>query len=460
MSSFRFVDLFAGIGGFHATLGAVNGGTLAMASEIDAPAARIYAQNWGDRPEGDIIPLTEAQMEVPAHEVLSAGFPCQPFSKSGFQRGINEARGTLFFNILRILQERQPPVVMLENVRNLAGPRHRETWSTIVRLMQEAGYKVATVPTVFSPHFLPPELGGRPQIRDRVFIMATYVGDPDRARALSTHEPLVPRGPVGSWNPDDWDIFKTPIGPEQRPLVQADDEVERLDEYRLSEADSYVIDVWADFADRLRAKGVSKLPGFPIWADHFTHLEALDIDEGTPEWKANFLRKNATFYTEHREVIDGWLRTHRNLQDLPASRRKLEWQAQSAGSLRDTVMHLRPSGLRAKRPTYLPALVAITQTSILGARGRRISPREAARLQGLPDWFGFDGQRDALTYKQLGNGVNVGAASFMLRTHVEQDQALIAETDPSLVQSILSAPSNPDLALVNPHEKPTARAAA
>lgn len=457
MPSFRFVDLFAGIGGFHATLGAVNGGSLAMASEIDAPAASIYTQNWHQAPEGDIIPLTDDAMAVPHHEVLSAGFPCQPFSKSGFQRGINEARGTLFFNILRILQERKPAVVMLENVRNLAGPRHRETWATIVRLMQEAGYKVSTRPTVFSPHFLPPELGGRPQIRDRVFIMATYVGDPDRARELSPNEPLVPRAAVGTWNPDDWDIFKTPIGPERLPLVQPDHEVERLEDYRLSEVDSYVIDVWADFVERLRRKGVSKLPGFPIWADEFAHLDALEIDEGTPAWKADFLRKNATFYTEHRDVIDPWLRAHGNLQDLPASRRKLEWQAQSTEALRDTVMHLRPSGLRAKRPTYLPALVAITQTSILGSRGRRISPREAARLQGLPDWFGFEGQRDALTYKQLGNGVNVGAANFMLRTHVEQDAELIAETSPDTAHAILSAPRNPDDALAA--QEPVIRAA-
>ncbi|ROR65341.1 DNA (cytosine-5-)-methyltransferase [Agrococcus jenensis] len=447
MSSFKFVDLFAGIGGFHAALGAVNGGTLAMASEIDAPAAAIYAQNWDEAPEGDIIPLTESRMAVPAHDVLSAGFPCQPFSKSGFQRGINEARGTLFFNILRILQERKPSVVMLENVRNLAGPRHRETWATIVRLMQDAGYKVSTTPTVFSPHLLPPELGGRPQIRDRVFIMATYVGDPARARALSPNVPLVPRGAIGGWNPDDWDIFKTPIGPDQRPLIQPDQEVVRLDDYRLTEADSYVIDVWADFVNRLRKKGVSKLPGFPIWADHFTHLEALEIGEDVPTWKADFLRKNSAFYSEHQDVIDAWLLAHGELRDLPASRRKLEWQAQSTAALRDTVMHLRPSGLRAKRATYLPALVAITQTSILGSRGRRISPREAARLQGLPDWFTFGGQRDALTYKQLGNGVNVGAAAFMLRTHVERDAKLIEETSPAVVNAILSAPRNPDEAL-------------
>lgn len=450
MTKFSYVDLFAGIGGFHAALGAVGGGRLAMASEIDTAAAAVYAHNWGEAPKGDIIPLTEGVMHVPAHDVVAAGFPCQPFSKSGFQLGINETRGTLFFNILRILQERRPSVVLLENVRNLAGPRHTETWATIVRLLQDSGYKVATVPTVFSPHFLPPHLGGRPQIRERVFIMATYVGSAERARALSEDKPLVARAPVDGWNPLEWDIYRTPVGPEGEPLVQPESDVDDVDALKLSESDSLIIDVWADLVARLRGSGVQKLPGFPVWADEFVHLDALEIEPDTPAWKASHLRKNAEFYTENRRVIDAWLRDWGNLRMLPASRRKFEWQAQDAANLRDTVMHLRPSGLRAKRPTYLPALVAITQTSILGARHRRVSPREAARLQGLPDWFGFGDQRDALTYKQLGNGVNVGAAHFVLRTHVERDAELIAETNPGLVDAILSAPRNPDHALATP----------
>ena len=86
-------------------------------------------------------------------------------------------------------------------------------------------------------------------------------------------------------------------------------------------------------------------------------------------------------------------------------------------------MHLRPSGLRAKRATYVPALVAITQTSILGDRRRRLSPREVARLQGLPEWFDFGDQPDAATYKQAGNGVNVGAAYHVFREHVLANSA-------------------------------------
>ena len=83
-----------------------------------------------------------------------------------------------------------------------------------------------------------------------------------------------------------------------------------------------------------------------------------------------------------------------------------------------SVQAMRPSGIRAKAPTYLPALVAITQTSIVGPRERRLSPRETARLQGLPDWFDFGDQRPAATYKQMGNGVNVGAAFFVFSQYV------------------------------------------
>ena len=132
---------------------------------------------------------------------------------------------------------------------------------------------------------------------------------------------------------------------------------------------------------------------------------------------------------------------------FPASRRKLEWQAQDTPSLWETVMHFRPSGIRAKRSTYLPALVAITQTSIIGSRERRLSVREAARLQGLPEWFSFDEQSDKASYKQLGNGVSVGAVWHVIRTTVERHRDVIEKTCPELVKSVLNKPKNPDLAL-------------
>jgi DNA (cytosine-5)-methyltransferase 1 len=116
-------------------------------------------------------------------------------------------------------------------------------------------------------------------------------------------------------------------------------------------------------------------------------------------------------------------------------------------------MHFRPSGIRAKAPSYLPALVAITQTSIIGSRGRRLSPKEAARLQGLPDWFDFGDQRAGVTYRQLGNGVSVGAVWHVLRAHVERDQEVLKWTQPALLKAILGAPDSPDVRLDQMHAK-------
>src|SRR5689334_16927372 len=190
---FTFSDLFAGVGGFHAALHAA-GGRWVFASEIDPDAAAVYDYNWlrplresgakmpkGVKLEvsGDIVPWTDPEVRVPHADVLAAGFPCQPFSKSGYQRGMEETRGTLFWNIARILgdPEKRPAVVLLENVRNLAGPRHRDTtFKTIVTTLRQLGYRTASEPAVFSPHLLPRELGGRPQVRERVFILAHYVG--------------------------------------------------------------------------------------------------------------------------------------------------------------------------------------------------------------------------------------------------------------------------------------------
>ena len=435
-SPFTFVDLFAGIGGFHAALSAL-GGSCVYASEIDPDASAVYQRNWGLQPAGDIVAATTGCMDVPAHDVLAAGFPCQPFSKSGYQRGMDEARGTLFWNICRVLEQRHPSVVLLENVRNLAGPRHAHEWDVIVRSLRELGYRVSSTPAVFSPHLLPPEHGGRPQVRERVFVLAAYVGGLQDIDV----DPVVRNKPLPGWEPaSGWDVRRDL--PLDEKLTAAD-----AAKVALSGPEVEWIDAWDDFCQTLRQDGAIRLPGFPVWADAFVTTDDLVIDETTPRWKADFLRKNALLYTTHRRAIDAWLDRWNGLEHFPASRRKLEWQAQDAPSLWETVMHFRPSGIRAKRPTYLPALVAITQTSIVGNRRRRITTREAARLQGLPEWFDFGDQRDALTYRQLGNGVNVGVAHHVLREHVLQHRELIGMHAPGLVAAVGDAPPSPDVAL-------------
>ncbi|MFV0633425.1 DNA (cytosine-5-)-methyltransferase [Demequina sp.] len=447
--AFTYADLFAGIGGFHAML-EHGGGHCVYVSEIDPKARRTYALNWIDplpasaRPQvnSDITTATpeHGRVDVPAHDVLAAGFPCQPFSKSGLQRGMDEARGTLFWNIARILEDRTPAVVMLENVRNIAGPRHRHEWDVIIRTLREIGYRVSNRPTVFSPHFLPPNLGGTPQVRDRVFILGTFIGPNQVAAELAAGivpEPVVLRAPVNGWSVDDW---------RTEWILDDDATVTDLEHYQLTDAEREWINVWDDFVARHHHSTGGKLPGFPLWADHWvteSRLDPFELD-GMPAWRKTLLVKNARFYDEHRKIINAWLVAHPQFGSFPASRRKLEWQARELESLWDTVMHFRPSGIRAKAPTYLPALVAITQTSIYGPRRRRLTPHEAARLQGLPLEFTFGSQKDPASYKQVGNGVAVGAAWHVFRTHVEQN----APDLPSrLVDSVLGASRTPETAV-------------
>lgn len=433
-AAFRFVDLFAGIGGFHAALSAM-GGECVYAVEIDPAAAAVYQRNWGIDPLGDITQdANDDRMLVPPHDILVAGFPCQPFSKSGYQRGMDETRGTLYWNILKIVQAHHPAIVLLENVRNLAGPRHTHEWRVIVETLRAEGYRVADEPAVFSPHLLPRSHGGRPQVRERVFITATWMGPATRSEDLVA-APAVRNVPVEGWDPQHWNLA------DDLPL-DADHATWGCD---LSSSERLWIDAWDDFVTMLRTESGVRPPGFPLWADAWESIDTLMIPPETPGWKANFLRKNSELYSAHRSAFDRWAAKWGVFTEaFPASRRKLEWQAQDTPRVWDCVIHLRPSGLRVKAPTYLPALVAITQTSIIGTRERRLSFREATRLQGLPDTFDFGEQPASATYRQLGNGVSVGAVWHVLRSHARRDAEYLERLSPKLLSTIRESPLSPD----------------
>lgn len=432
-TKFTYIDLFAGIGGFHAALSAMGGKCLA-AVEIDPRAAAIYEMNWGITVLDDVTKLAnDFGVALPKHDVLVAGFPCQPFSKSGAQRGMEETRGTLYWNILKIIKEHHPAIVLLENVRNLAGPRHVHEWEVIIETLRAEGYRVSDRPAIFSPHLLDKKHGGRPQIRERVFIAATYVGK-KLSKADLEVEPPVTNKPIEGWDPQNWSL--------RNDLLDVHKELP--EESLLSKEEVKWIDAWDDFVLKmLKSRKGEKLPGFPLWSDSWILPEDLDIDYGTPGWKVDFLQKNANFYSEHQVLIDKW-KTKWKVSEFPPSRRKLEWQAQDAQSLWETAMHFRPSGIRAKKATYLPALVAITQTSIIGPEKRRLTTREAARLQGFPDSFKFDGQLPAATFKQLGNGVNIGVVWHVLKKLAERDAKILQKRKPELFEAITSSPESPD----------------
>ena len=146
---FRFIDLFAGIGGLRIGLEKV-GGRCLFSCEIDPYAQKTYAAWFGEAPVGDINDFVDGQ-NVPEHELLAAGFPCQPFSIAGVSKKKSLGRehgfkdktqGTLFFKLATLIEARRPEVLLLENVKNLRSHDRGNTWKTILQTLDELGYTV------------------------------------------------------------------------------------------------------------------------------------------------------------------------------------------------------------------------------------------------------------------------------------------------------------------------------
>lgn len=378
MKNFRFIDLFCGIGGFHQAMTAL-GGKCVYACDIDEDCRKTYFDNYSIYPDSDITKVDPSA--IPPFEVLCAGFPCQAFSKAGKRLGFSdETKGTLFFDIERIMSHCKPEYALLENVRNLASHDHGNTWKTIYEHLTNVGYNVLPKPVIFSPHYL-----GIPQHRERVFIMCV-------------------RKDIGSIPEFLFDSKKAPKCSIDN-ILQDDSEIMDLEKRRLSEDKIQLLDIWNEFLQGIKCK---KLPGFPIWSEYLCELNPLEDLDQYPKWKKNFIRKNNELYMSNKDFIDEWLPRAKSNPLFFGAKAKLEWQAGQTKkpNLWDNILQFRPSGIRIKPGTYFPALVAITQTSILGSRKRELTLRECARLQSFPDTFKPD-YIDAQAYKQFGNAVNV-----------------------------------------------------
>lgn len=162
-TKFTFIDLFAGIGGMRIAFQNL-GGKCVFSSEIDEQAQKTYAINFGDIPDGDITKINEN--EIPDHDILVGGFPCQAFSIAGKRGGFNDTRGTLFFDVARIIKAKQPKAFFLENVKGLTNHRGGKTLATILNVLRnDLGYIVPEPQIMNAKNF------GVPQNRERIFIV-------------------------------------------------------------------------------------------------------------------------------------------------------------------------------------------------------------------------------------------------------------------------------------------------
>lgn len=436
----RFVDLFAGLGGFHLALGAL-GHECVFASESDEELLDLYKTNFPQMRRRTFGDIREYRDRVPDHDILCAGFPCQPFSKSGAQSGLRDkTRGTLFHEILHVLRRHAPRYVILENVGNFERHDGGRTWAIVRQSLEDLGYSIRGTEHVasgghglISPHHL-----GHPQNRDRFFAVASLEELPTDPFPRGSLRPVTRLA----------DIVQV-----ARELSSSDREETAIGEERIR-----CVDHWNKL---LRAIPESvPLPSFPIWGDeiyarypfdgltphgctvwellgylgrngawiHRSKKAVLGLvpsyartpETEFPAWKVDFIRRNRRWLRNIQPFFPmDWVR---DLRAFPASHRKLEWNCQ--GEERDLwkyVLQFRPSGLRAKRYTSCPALVAMTTTQIpiLGPKKRHLTRIEGLRLQAFPDRHRLPESRGA-AFRALGNAVHVGVARSIIKSMLKE----------------------------------------
>lgn len=450
----RFVDLFCGIGGFHQALS--THADLVYACDIDTDCREIYSDNFNQIPATDI---REGKENIPPHDILTAGFPCQPFSKSGSQLGfLDKIRGTLFEDVMDIIRMNNPSVIILENVRNFETHDNGRTLAIVRGALDSEGYAVKEA--ILSPHQF-----GIPQTRERIFIVAL-------------NKKLVPNYFDFKFPEPTGDSY-TVENLKEKTLTSSEEE-----KYRITDEQKKVFSHWSKLIKPVLSNG-KKLPS-PTWSMEFGRTYSLDgifplenrtnkelydelrndnlivnenmskeelislyppyirsVKQKIPSWKKRFILNNRNFWDENKSLPPkNWLKKTRAFK---STYQKLEWHVGKAAKNNEDfdimkwMIHLRPSGIRVSKLDHIPALVAISQIPIIGPWGRRLTPREAANAQSFHPEYKLS-ESDSIAYKQLGNSVNVDVVrrilSEILKLEINLAENSISNKKPKVTKHI------------------------
>lgn len=443
----RYVDLFAGLGGFHLALDEL-GHECVFASEIDKDLRELYRMNFGMSCSGDIN-LVDPR-DIPPHDILCAGFPCQPFSKAGRQEGLDHPKlGKLYLQILKVIKVHKPSYVLLENVPNLKNHGNGRSWAIIKKMLEEEGYNVDI--KEISPHQY-----GIPQIRYRVYIVASLkpLEDISKRLKLGRRPKKIDLKSVLLTLPQDY----RPVPKELMEKIDAWQEFLDL----IPKGESFPLPLWgmefgATYPFEDTTPFIMSLEELRSYRGSFGHKiiaasdksEALSMlpsyartpQERFPEWKVKYIRNSRDFFLKHKDLLSQW---SKKIEKFNSSCQKFEWNCHEKNPLDEDrelsnyVVQLRPSGIRVKRPSTSPALVAMnmTQVPIIMWEKRYISPSECKRLQSM-DKLKYLPNSWAKAYSSLGNAVNVAVARRVALAVVGRAYKRQAGTGPSKVNGQL-----------------------
>jgi DNA (cytosine-5)-methyltransferase 1 len=415
----KFIDLFAGLGGFHIALSEL-GHECVFASELKSHLRELYQENFNIKPFGNIKSV-DIKKDIPNHDILCAGFPCQPFSKAGNREGLDDKKnGNLFTYIANILKEKKPNFFILENVKSLLNHDEGRTYKYIEDKLTGIGYSIDK--EIYSPHNI-----GIPQHRERIFIVGSRTG-------LKNFK----------WPKKEQNITNI------NDILNDNKSSNSIEKLKID-----VINLWQEFLDSIDGH---ELPAAPIWSMEYGatypfekttpyYSNTLDNHKGSfgvslknmnkyeqllnipkyarrenlifPDWKIKYIKNNRRFYLKHEKKLKPIVKKISKLKS--ESFQKLEWNIKEIKKNRDIRNHLiqfRGSGVRVKKTNFFPSLVTVgVQVPIIGKDLRYLTKIEGAKLQSME---GIKLPKEtSLCFSALGNAVNANVVKVIAKSLLE-----------------------------------------
>lgn len=403
----KFIDLFSGLGGFHTGL-AKNGHKCVFSCELDENLRKLYEINYGLLPHDDIRTIEEHK--IPEHDILCAGFPCQPFSLAGKKKGSKcPDSGKLIDHVVRIAKFHQPKIILLENVPNILTVENGTFWKYLQDSFNNINYLLDF--RIISPVEL-----GIPQNRKRIFI-------------VGIHKNLMQK--KFEWP----DLTKIKQEPNLKSILD-----KKLEHKKLESKKANLLIKWQDLLNNLKLDSLGCVsivaPEFgATYPTDFSHISLKDMkkykgaygqslnhcktwgellllmpsyvqkNRKVPDWISKSIIFSRNLYSQYKRTCDKWII---DFEKNNNSWQILEWRGLKDNiSINDHIVQFRASGIRILKPQIAPSLIAMTPTQIpiIPSECRYISKFEAAKLQYLHTLKQLPNDTKA-AFKALGNAVN------------------------------------------------------